>query len=75
MNRGNLLRFCKRYAKKIDSIEVKLTPLPLSYRGHTTTLLYIKFSNHKITKTQEINKGKIYIDYDRKGEVVGIEII
>ncbi len=41
----------------------------------TRILIYIKLLNHKVYKTVEIKASELYIDYDRKGEIVGIEII
>jgi uncharacterized protein YuzE len=35
--------------------------------------LYLKFNTEKIVTTKE--KGEYLVDYDKKGEIVGIEIL
>ncbi len=37
-------------------------------------VLYIKYKDEKIVESDEIGKG-IIVDYDEKGEIVGIEIL
>jgi len=37
-------------------------------------VMYIKFSDAKITNTVEVDEG-VLIDYGKNGEIVGIEII
>ncbi len=37
-------------------------------------VLYIKYKDEKIVESDEISKG-IIVDYNEKGEIVGIEIL
>lgn len=36
---------------------------------------YIHLSNNPILKTKEVIKGKLLVDFDRHGRMIGIEII
>jgi uncharacterized protein YuzE len=36
--------------------------------------LYVKFSDEKIEKTQELSPG-IILDFDKRGHIVGIEML
>lgn len=37
--------------------------------------VYINISNKKIINTRVLEEGKVYVDYDSAGKIVGIEII
>ena len=76
--RNKLVTVLKRYGTN-KPISITLE----SFRGvtiggksnRTKILMYIKLLNHKVYRTEEIKQNELYIDYDRRGEIVGIEII
>ncbi len=65
-------RFVKKYKSQIGK-QISITCE--SPRGMNKTLMYIKLTDHKIKETRKISNNEIFIDYDRIGRVVGIEII
>lgn len=72
--RKGLLKFVEKFAGKIDPIKISITPLPLRYKGRPTTLIYVKFNDHKVKKTERVG-DRVFIDFDNRNKLVGVEII
>ena len=41
----------------------------------TLEAVYIRFSNNPVCKTEEVKQDVLMVDYDRFGEIIGIEIL
>ena len=41
----------------------------------TIEAVYVTFLPHKVAKTVEVKEDQLLVDYNRRGEVVGIEIL
>lgn len=75
--RNKLVTMLERYGYK-NPVKISFQSFGASIGGKkrkTGILIYITLLNHKIYKTVEIKQHELYVDYDRKGEIVGIEII
>jgi len=73
-SKNSLIKLCRKYGKS-KPIEISIEPTSLSFQGKGKTLIYVKLSNHKVFKTKEIKQNELYVDFDRKDEIVGIEIL
>jgi len=62
-------KILRKYKGKRVSIHLDSTPV----RDHQV-LMYIEFSKNKIKSTIRVAEN-IYIDYDSKQKIVGVEII
>ena len=50
----------------------------VSIRGRddgTVEAIYVTFLPHKVAKTVEVEEDQLLVDYNRRGEIVGIEIL
>ena len=76
-SKNPLVTMLKRYGtNKPISITLESFGATIGGKGRRTRILiYIKLLNHKVYRTKEIKQNELYIDYDRKGEIIGIEII
>ncbi len=71
-SKNHIVNFIKKYKSQLGKpISIQME----SSRGSNQILTYIKLTNNKIKKTVEIEKNKVYIDYDRKNNIVGLEIL
>jgi len=66
--------FIKKYCKNKTPIEITFTNNPIGEKN-SQPLTYIQLNNYKVKTTKQISDSRVYIDFDRRGRVVGIEII
>jgi hypothetical protein len=41
----------------------------------TIEAVYVRLSDHKVARSREVIEGQLVADYDRRGEIVGLEIL
>ncbi len=41
----------------------------------TLEAIYVRFSDHKVTKTEEVIEDALLVDLDSRSELIGIEIL
>jgi uncharacterized protein YuzE len=41
----------------------------------TIEAVYVRLSDRKVARSKEVVEGQLVVDYDRKGGVVGVEIL
>lgn len=62
---------------KHHSVKIQCAHPPVVELDSEAHAAYIRFSNHKIARTQPVHTDGcvITIDFDEKGEVIGIELV
>ena len=73
--RDKKYKILKKSARGNLPYEISITPTPFdSYDRGKRCLFYIKILDSKITNTKKVD-GLVYLDYDKQGRLVGVEII
>ena len=76
MKRDKQYKWIKKFGKEKNTIpyEISITPTNLqSYDRGNRCLIYIKILEAKITRTVRADHS-VYLDYDAKNRLVGVEI-
>jgi len=78
MKKTNAVRaFLKRRSRAIKNNSITITSSHTNVHAYgepQRPLTYIKLSDHKIKYTKKIS-DRVYIDFDRRNQVVGLEVI
>lgn len=53
----------------------KIRPKATAARCRIQPPAYIRISTHSVAKTKELNDGGVVVDFDKEGNVVGIELL
>lgn len=65
----------KKTCDKNEPYEISITPTNIqSYGRGEVCLFYIKIMEGKITKTEKV-ADRVYCDFNRRGQLLGVEII
>jgi len=65
----------KQHCKESQPYKLSITPTIMQYfnRGYVC-LFYLRIMDGKVAKTKQV-EDRIYCDYDKKGRLLGVEII
>lgn len=76
MKRDKKYNFIKKYAcSKNFPYQISITPTSMSsYDRGQMCLFYIHILKTKIKRTEKVN-DQVYLDFDKKNRLVGVEII
>lgn len=65
----------KKHCKESQAYKLSITPTSIqSYNRGYVCLFYLRIMEGKIVKTKQVD-DHIYCDYDKKGRLLGVEII